>query len=188
MVRKTLQTVGGIFLAALAIAALAPKAARGVAAALVQVTNPTTSPVPILDVNNSGEEPARFAGLCIAEGPSVDSGVCGSNSSVIVVPKTTPDGLTVKRFVLEFVSGTCILDSVQVTSVGISASNAVIGETVANFPASPGVGGPLPVSAYAQSLRLYFDPGDVISVGAAFTPSTGEVICQSTASGYYVTQ
>jgi hypothetical protein len=35
--RKALTTLGGVFLAALLLAALAPRAARGVAAALVQI-------------------------------------------------------------------------------------------------------------------------------------------------------
>jgi hypothetical protein len=48
-VRKLLSTLGGIFLAALLVAALAPKAARGVAAVLVQVTNTTSNPVPMID-------------------------------------------------------------------------------------------------------------------------------------------
>ena len=42
-VRKTMSALGGIFLAALLIAALAPKATRGVAAALVQIIPGSTT-------------------------------------------------------------------------------------------------------------------------------------------------
>lgn len=49
--RKTLTLLGSILLAALLLAALAPRAARGVAAALVQVTNTTSTPVPTSDVS-----------------------------------------------------------------------------------------------------------------------------------------
>jgi hypothetical protein len=41
---KVVTALGGIFLAALLIAALAPKATRGIAAALVQITNTAGSP------------------------------------------------------------------------------------------------------------------------------------------------
>jgi hypothetical protein len=50
LMRKTATTLGGIFLAVLLIAALAPKATRAVAAALVQVTNTTSNPVNVSDV------------------------------------------------------------------------------------------------------------------------------------------
>ena len=46
ILHRTLTSLGGILLAALLITALAPKAARGVAAALVQVTNTASSAVP----------------------------------------------------------------------------------------------------------------------------------------------
>ena len=39
LIRKVFTTLGAVFLAAILIAALAPKVTRGVAAALVQVTN-----------------------------------------------------------------------------------------------------------------------------------------------------
>ena len=52
LVRKTATTLGGIFLAVLLIAALAPKATRGIAAALVQVTNTASNPVPNRDLDN----------------------------------------------------------------------------------------------------------------------------------------
>jgi hypothetical protein len=44
MIRKAVSALGGIFLAALLIAALAPKATRGIAAALVQITNTASTP------------------------------------------------------------------------------------------------------------------------------------------------
>lgn len=59
MVRKAVTTLGGIFLAALAIAALMPKATRGVVAALVQVVNPPSNPA---NVVNAPANP--FHGRC----------------------------------------------------------------------------------------------------------------------------
>lgn len=52
--RKALTTLGGILLAALLITALAPRAARGVAAALVEVVNTTANPIPNRDVDMPG--------------------------------------------------------------------------------------------------------------------------------------
>lgn len=50
---KAVTTLGGIFLAALLLAALAPKATHGLVAALVQVANVRSAPVPIDTVRNS---------------------------------------------------------------------------------------------------------------------------------------
>jgi hypothetical protein len=54
LLRKTATTLGGIFFAVLLIAALAPKATRGIAAALVQIANGPTSPVPVGNGQDSG--------------------------------------------------------------------------------------------------------------------------------------
>jgi hypothetical protein len=51
--RKVLSALGGIFLAALLIAALAPKATRAIAAALVQIANTRSAPVPVDAVRHS---------------------------------------------------------------------------------------------------------------------------------------
>jgi hypothetical protein len=56
VVRKAVSALGGIFLAALLIAALAPKATRGIAAALVQVVNTPANPVQNQDVTTSASQ------------------------------------------------------------------------------------------------------------------------------------
>jgi hypothetical protein len=53
LVNKAVTTLGGIFLTALLLAALAPKATHGVVAALVQVANTSANPVPVDTVRNS---------------------------------------------------------------------------------------------------------------------------------------
>ena len=95
LMRKAATTLGGIFLAVLLIAALAPKATRGIAAALVQVTNTTANPVPTVSV----DDPANFpyaAVLCRGM-----EGFCPSNfsNSVTVPLVTTTGGLTPARTV-----------------------------------------------------------------------------------------
>jgi hypothetical protein len=54
--RKAFSLLGGIFLAGLLVAAFVPKAARGVATVLVQVTNTTSNPVPIIDSFKSASQ------------------------------------------------------------------------------------------------------------------------------------
>lgn len=52
-IKKAVTTLGGISLAALLIAALAPKATRGLVAALVEVANTRSGPVPVDTVRQS---------------------------------------------------------------------------------------------------------------------------------------
>lgn len=60
-IQKLATTLAGILLVVLVLVALAPQAARGVAAALVQITNTTANPVPNRDVDNgSGRHPSRL--------------------------------------------------------------------------------------------------------------------------------
>jgi hypothetical protein len=60
LLRKVVTSLGSITLAALLLAALAPKATRGVAAALVQVTNTASNAVPTED----GPEISHLARPC----------------------------------------------------------------------------------------------------------------------------
>lgn len=76
MIRKALTALGGIFLAALLIAALAPKATRGIAAALVQVVNTAANPAITSNMDDPGRIPyqATVVGSsgsnCVATGCS----------------------------------------------------------------------------------------------------------------------
>jgi hypothetical protein len=71
---KAVSVLGGISLAALLIAALAPKVTRGVVASLVQVTNTSANPVPIGMATHLGVPPSAFVHLdCSA--PPLPNGV-----------------------------------------------------------------------------------------------------------------
>ena len=100
LLRKTATTLGGIFFAVLLIAALAPKATRGVAAALVQVTNTASDAVPTED------GPGNFP-FGVVECVEVGNSDCGSSLPSFFVPATTSTGAVVKRLVIEDVSATC---------------------------------------------------------------------------------
>jgi hypothetical protein len=102
--RKALSTLGGILLAALLLAALAPRAARGVAAALVQITNTSADPVPVYDSSTRFQTDvcSQFGTIALA----VNN--CGANNSTsFVVPTVTSSGATVKRLIVDNVSGFC---------------------------------------------------------------------------------
>jgi hypothetical protein len=60
---KAVSVLGGISLAALLIAALAPKVTRGVVASLVQVTNTSANPVPVGMATHLGVPPSAFVHL-----------------------------------------------------------------------------------------------------------------------------
>lgn len=77
MVRKAVSALGGIFLAALLIAALAPKAAHGLVAALVQVTNTAAAPAITQDVSRLASQSVQL--ICV--GPSDCSQVLPDGSS-----------------------------------------------------------------------------------------------------------
>jgi hypothetical protein len=90
VVRKAVSALGGIFLAALLIAALAPKATRGIAAALVQVTNTAANPVQNQDITSSA---SQLVTLTCVFGLDDVSGNCfpppfppGPNSTPYTVP------------------------------------------------------------------------------------------------------
>jgi hypothetical protein len=112
LIRKAFTTLGGVFLAALLIAALAPRATRGVAAALVQVTNTASNPVPTED------GPGNFpfdASVCAETGGTF----CGGLTEGFFVPLTTSTGAAVKRLVIEDVSSTCDVQPGDVVSTEI---------------------------------------------------------------------
>ena len=102
--KRVLMFVGFAVLVAASLSVLAPKATHALVATLVQVTNTSADPVPTYD---SG---TRFqADVCDASGSvSVASNYCGLNTSkTFVVPTVTSSGATVKRLIVDNVSGFC---------------------------------------------------------------------------------
>ncbi|HTQ60604.1 MAG TPA: hypothetical protein VMI32_10295 [Candidatus Solibacter sp.] len=84
-VRKMFSTLGGILLAALLIAALAPKAARGVAAALVQIAPGTATHI--------GQNESRLVSLYCNVGNSFCNSV-DSSGNVASAAYQVPAGFT----------------------------------------------------------------------------------------------
>lgn len=70
ILKKALTTLGGIFLAALFVAALAPKATHGLVAALVQVSNTVSTPAVAQDVSHLASQNVEL--LCAEGGPCMN--------------------------------------------------------------------------------------------------------------------
>jgi hypothetical protein len=170
ILRKAITTLGGVFLAALLITALAPKAARGVAAALVQVTNTSTNPVPTVSAD------ANFpyeAFLCI--------GNCGTAPTSFSVPSTTATGVSVKRLVIEDLNTFCSAGSeilqlevpapADTNQPGVPIAYLFL-ETDAAFGGSIG----------HAIVRIYADPLATVS----FNGSSGT--CSANVTGYLETK
>jgi hypothetical protein len=172
--RKAVTTLGGIFLAALLITALAPKAARGVAAALVQIANTGADPVPV-------EDHARQAVLLIADASIVDTAspiaFSGTHGAFSIPPG--------KRLVIESVSGRLYLPA---GSYPVGASlNGTLGTNYDEFLAPPeitffGSGEILTISSFSQSVHFYTDTPPAIVFSVSGPASSAYVI----ASGYLV--
>jgi hypothetical protein len=167
IIRKAISTFAGISLAVLLFAALVPEATRGVAAALVQVTNTASNAIPTED------GPGNFpfgASLCA----DFEHSECGSESPVLTVPLTTSTGLAVKRLVIEDVSLTCNADP---------GASSIFGLISAPFPADSVQSGltnlryVIPTDSSGEfahsSVRIYADPGAALVMITAGTFSDG---------------
>jgi hypothetical protein len=189
-VRKALSTLGGVFLAALLIAALAPRATRGIAAALVQVVNTSANPVPTREVG-FGNEPFQTA-LCTSDGDQ--SGFCGPLTSSFTVPTTTSDGAAVRRLVIESLGGQCNGTTLPVLSVflvmSMSANNvngvSNVGRQFIVQPA-PGLPG-AEAEIFSATTKLYADPNTVVGMEVEAPPFATGDRCEGSVSGYLVTQ
>lgn len=187
LMRKTATTLGGILFAVLLIAALAPKATRGIAAALVQVTNTSANPVPTV----SADSPANFpfaAPICFG----FPAGSCDLQS--FIVPMTTSTGLSVKRLVIENVSGNCVLspavndfvlflnDPVAGSSNPLAFAFPLVAASPSNSAGQFVVGG--------SAVRIYADPGAniIVAAQASFSSSSDFELCNLVVAGHLETK
>ena len=167
--RKALSALGGIFLAALLIAALAPKATRAIAAALVQVVNTASNPVVTTDSLGTA---TLFQVTCSLQG-------AGAPSSDACF--TVPAG---KRAIVENVDGFCS------TQVGNAVNRFYLAVGTPDFLQN--VFHRIPLSFEGQDafgfnyydfnfvVRIYADPGQIFTT--SFISTTGAT-CQVNISG-----
>ena len=176
LIRKSVSTVGAIILGALVLAGIAPRAARGVAAALVQITNTSANPVPTVDNN------AAFPW-------SITVGVDNTNffTADFIAPTTTPTGVPVQRAVVETTGVRCTAP-VGTPNLVASISANVFGSGNSSQSYS------LPVIASApgfylsspSAVRIYIPPGGTNSFGVNGTGD--DTVCFLTLSGRLETQ
>jgi hypothetical protein len=186
ILRKTATTLGGIFFAVLLIAALAPKATRGIAAALVQVTNTASNAVPTED--GPGNFPFGVIGCADIGNVACETSLPPS------VPVTTSTGAAVKRLVIEDLNVACgTNDPARVVTlfeldVPLPADNSVQeGGSVFRyeFPLTAiddGFGG----SNGHFPVRIYADPGTAFSTTRVFGPP-GLGVGNTPFCSYYLT-
>jgi len=183
VIRKVVAALGAIFLLALLLAALAPKATHAVAAALVQVTNTAANPVPNKDV----DEPARhpFSASCTG-----DFATALSFSATCNIPVPAGEEVVLQSESFSSTtqpSGCCgpitqVLNILTTTSGGTAAQM----QAVSNQNTTNGSGAPEHDAAYTWT--LYADPGtDIGCTGflGANTSDGGHTTCY--VNGYYVT-
>jgi hypothetical protein len=208
--KRVLMVAGAVALAGILGVVIAPKAAHGLVAALVQVANTSTNPVSIYDSGGT-----RFqADLCDASGAvSVAAGYCGSNnSSSFVVPTVTSAGATVKRLVIDNVGGFCASynnQTVLIKSVVLigqfvpdSVPNGDSSEThyipivgpaysYVNTGSGPPLGGvPETDYSFGQATHMAFNPGDTVSLRYKYFFPGGPVdaVCAATVEGTLATE
>lgn len=183
ILRRTVTSLGGIFLAALLIMALAPKAARGVAAALVQVTNTASSAVPT--ENGPGNFPY---GAIICNGSAAD---CGGSPAGFIVPLTTSSGAPVKRLVVEDLSAFCFVDPgdqiVPVLFVPLPADNSTSGQGFLRYSLPVTLIGNVFAAAHSP-VRIYADPGAQIDLQISGVFSDSKAGCSAYLTGHLQTQ
>jgi hypothetical protein len=190
--RKAISALGGIFLAALLIAALAPKAARGVAAALVQVTNTGANPVPTVSAEALNSFDAN--GRCQFNG--TDNGF---NDFCLLDPiYTVPSG---QIAVIEHASGRCVVDiggGIREARVKIGPSDGLDNlATQFSFlvPGSPeGFLNPTVTNnnivTFAQATKTYVAAGNAVDFEVFSTGIQSTLFdqCELDISGYLVAQ
>jgi hypothetical protein len=192
--KRLLMVAGTVALAGILGALLAPKAAHGIVATLVQVVNTSGNPVPTVMSGTPFE-----AAICHAFGPTQGT-LCGAQSSDFAVPLTTAAGGPVKRLIVENVSGACTGENTPLIAailigpfVADSAPNTAT-TMFHYFPLTLQITAPFNGAterdySFGGTTRMYFNPGDTVSQRIEFfVPSDADALCFAQVEGTLVTQ
>ena len=186
--KRIAMAIGGVVVAALLLALVAPKAVHAIVSTLVTVANTSSNPVPARDVDNSANFP--FSGqICVG-----DPTFCQGVPEEFRVPAVTSTGINVKRLVVETTSGVCtdlVGGTNLIAGVGLSVyppptdntgdfSNQVLLPAISTKPGFAVFGGPI---------RLYASPGATITQGeSGVTTQFAKGGCFQWVTGYLVPQ
>jgi len=148
--RTVHSALGGIFLAALLVAALAPKAARAVAAALVQIANTRSAPVLVDTVRRSASNFVTLNTSGNSSSPGTTWTQLSPDGSITALPYALPPGEQL------------VVTDVTVNAVCLGGSCPPVGTQVSVvMPSNQGFGlaGPF---FYATSLNYQFTEGSAL--------------------------
>ena len=162
LIKKTVSSLGGVLLAALLIAALAPKATHGLVAALVQVTNTTSNPAATLDADASTRIPYQSY-------QTVNTGGGG----VIQLSASFPEVPAGYRLVIQNINSGFYITDKTFTPNGYVTTTFAPDKTFPQFMGSVENFGTLVFSIINSSDTRYVGSGDtpIVSIQAAFYPS-----------------
>jgi hypothetical protein len=188
--KKLLMGIGAVALAGTLLNLVAPKAVHAAVAALVEVANTPANPVPNADVNAPGEEPFQTL-MCNAVG----TGTCASDQpSILTVPTTTSDGLSIKRLVIEYVAVSCFNNGVSNLQVGLFTEmdenpvGGVVHDSFIIIPLTPSSPSSTGEPAAAMPVTAYADPGKPLTAGVFGSfPGTTGATCTFSIVGRYIT-
>jgi len=208
---KNLLMVAGAFaLAMILFAIAAPKAAHALVSTLVQITNTSANPV------HTAESATRFqAAVCNFTGPvATATNLCTAGKSTFTVPTVTSTGASVKRLIVDNVSGFCsnfdnpslfikavrlvgpfVPDAVENGNTLLARYIPIIGPAY-SYVNDPGTPPPYPNHpetdyTFGQTTHFAFNAGDTVSSDTYyFSTGAGSVdyFCFERAEGYLVTQ
>ena len=209
--KRYLMIALSFVIALTALTILAPRTVHAVTAALVQVVNTSANPVPQADAAT------RFqAAMCIQSGTiSTAYNPCPAPTNTVsfAVPTTTSTGATVRRLVVENVSGYCsnfgnnaaIIKWVRLRGGYVPDSVSNGNTTFTHYiPVGPAYaytndatwGAPVANQAendysFGQTSKFTFDPGDTVTFETElFLPSLNgaqDFYCVGRVEGYLVT-
>lgn len=143
--KKAWMAVGGLLFAAVLLSLAAPKAAHGLVAALVQITNTPANPVPVTEV--AIRQPYTFS--CIAQSAN------GAAVCAIAVPAQ-------ERFVVQTASA-LITTLDQPTEVSLQVGSSVLNQSVQYTLNMPAIGSDisgLHKFGATQPLAIFMDSDD----------------------------
>lgn len=152
--------------AGLVIGLVAPRSAHALVAALVQITNTTSNPVPTEEA---------LGGAAVLEFDCIGGAAAGSVTFASNECFTVPAG---KRAVVENVDGYCIVppgQSVSLLTLTLSGNGSFVSHHVAvPFVAKAGT---QDVFGVDHTVRYYADPGASFQLSGATTDASGSNFC-----------
>jgi hypothetical protein len=163
LMRKAVSALGTICIAALLIAALAPKTTHGIATLLVQITNTTANPVPSFDVSKSAAQNVWL--ICFDGNPFF--AVIGPCQAVI------PSGIATETYVVPAGQNLVITDiDVQTPGGGGTIPFGFIPSTTC-----PSCAGYYPTTQWsvpndAANHQIHYESGLVFPAGTSMLPVT----------------